>query len=155
MSHCLNYRRDITEKFLQKAYDKPISCPRIRQEYPELTASLGCDCRLHIADLGYPSPILHANIKHKSKIDGAHNAYEEVSESKKDIDARLPEVEILLRRLIELRKQKKGIEHNIDAIQKRLGIFFDEMEVSSLETSLGNLNRVPGSGEDDEWIIEL
>jgi hypothetical protein len=45
ISYCLNYNYQITEKYIRKMPAKPVSCPRLRQEYQELTAELGCDCK--------------------------------------------------------------------------------------------------------------
>lgn len=44
ISYCMNYNEKVTERYIEKRPGKPVSCPRIRENYQELTASLGCDC---------------------------------------------------------------------------------------------------------------
>ncbi len=38
----------------------PISCPKIRQRIPEVTARVGCSCQFDLGDGAYPTPVLHA-----------------------------------------------------------------------------------------------
>jgi len=55
-----NYKPAETDRWLKRPAPSPISCPRIRERYPQLTRLVPCDCHLRLTRGAYPSPILHA-----------------------------------------------------------------------------------------------
>ncbi len=59
MARCFNYKPGVTERFLNRVHEHPISCARIRDSYPELTRQVRCDCALRPPAWAYPTPLLH------------------------------------------------------------------------------------------------
>ncbi len=56
----INYDYDITEKYIRKMKEYPISCPRIREVHQDLLGAVECQCEFRLPPRGYPSPILYA-----------------------------------------------------------------------------------------------
>jgi len=152
MSLTLNYNREVTERFLRKLEKYPISCAKIRANYAELTASLGCDCSFRVPPRGYPSPILHAlkasevsGMKEKRKAEKvAINSKREARE----------QAEALVKRLVELRKNFRGVVANIEKCENELGELFNNNGIERMELSLGVLKRKK-EGEKVVWVIEV
>lgn len=60
MSFTFNYDEAVTEHWIRRRQPRPVSCPRIRKQYPEISSRLNCDCRFRLAKDEYPTPLLHA-----------------------------------------------------------------------------------------------
>ena len=60
MKLTLNYQYQITDRFIQKLPEKPISCLKLREQYKQVTAEYGCSCNFQRTKNCYPSPVLHA-----------------------------------------------------------------------------------------------
>jgi len=58
---CPDYRPKKVDRMASRLGLNPISCPKIREILPEITAYLPCNCSLAIPDGGYPTPLLHVN----------------------------------------------------------------------------------------------
>jgi len=58
---CPDYRPKKVDRMASRLGLNPISCPKIREILPEITAYLPCNCSLVIPDGGYPTPLLHVN----------------------------------------------------------------------------------------------
>lgn len=147
--HCLNYKHEITEKFIAKMLPKPVSCPRLREEYSSLTAQLGCDCRLHVPPGGYPSPVLHANktatagqaVKPKGKLVEAAGGDE-------------ANIAKLTERLLNIRKQQKQLDKALAKVYESFGYLMDKANSDRLELEIGTLIR-KRDNDTEEWMIQL
>ena len=60
MSFTLNYSYQVTQKFVLKCPEKPISCLKLREQYKQISAEIGCSCGFRRTKNCYPSPVLHA-----------------------------------------------------------------------------------------------
>ena len=60
IANCLDYDPEITRYQIERTHPNPISCPRIRQRLPDLTARASCSCPVALPEKGYPSPVLFA-----------------------------------------------------------------------------------------------
>lgn len=60
MAFTLNYQYHVTDRFIQRIPDKPISCLKLREQYKQITAEFGCSCNFRRTKNCYPSPVLHA-----------------------------------------------------------------------------------------------
>lgn len=60
MGFTMNYQFDITQRFIDKLPEKPISCVKLREQYKLITAEYGCSCNFKRTKNCYPSPVLHA-----------------------------------------------------------------------------------------------
>ena len=159
MEYTLNYRYSTTERFLQKLPEKPISCIKLREQYKQVTAGIGCNCNFKRTKNCYPSPVLHA-VKDNEEIEQGitlplsrtvsrtkeKEIYEEINVHKK--------AQELAEKLLELKKQKRGIDKSVRKLEDELTEIFNNVSVDCMEIEMGLLIR---KRKDDryEWVIEL
>lgn len=160
MSCTLNYQYQVTERFINKIPQKPISCVKLREQYRQITAEIGCSCSFKRTKNCYPSPVLHA-IKSTDAASGQitlpasrslskekeKNVYQEINVYKK--------VQELAERILEMKRQKRSLDKNILKIEKEMENIFDGMKIDCLEIELGLLCRRKMENGDYEWIIEI
>lgn len=159
MSYTLNYQYNITDKFIKRIPAKPVSCIKLREQYKMITAEYGCNCNFHQSKNCYPSPVLHA-ISHSSDLpegitlptsrtyseEKAKKVMEEMNIHKKSQE--------LASRILEFKKQKRGIDAAIHKIEKELEKIYDNAGIDSLEVEMGVLvRRKKETGY--EWLIEI
>jgi len=151
---CLNYDAKITQKHVDRLPEKPISCGRLRERYPQLSATLKCNCRFNRLPNTYPSPVLHAlkkNSTKKTKISMplVENAMpEKIEDEKGDIEA-------ILKRMQNLRRQQQGIEKSLDKCDQLLSAYFDNKQIDRLPVEAGLLVRVRTEDGRVKWVIEI
>lgn len=51
----LNIKED-TQRYIRKLSEKPISCGKLRDQYKQLTAQVGCNCNFSKTKECYPPP---------------------------------------------------------------------------------------------------
>lgn len=158
ISCCYNYRREVTERHVSKTPPSPISCPRIRELHPQITASVGCNCRFHIRGQGYPTPVLHAlkpgeitafRKNEPSRRDRPQRHDEEVDPERE----RLKEAEAKVTKLAELKRHLRGIEGSIARLQDELAALFDEAGAEELTLQIGLLRR--SKRQDGSWVFTI
>ena len=159
MGFTLNYQYNTTQKFILKLPEKPVSCIKLRDQYKMITAEYGCSCNFKRTKNCYPSPVLHA-LKNSDEEQSditvpvsralskgkEENVYEEINIHK--------QTEKLAQRIVELKKQKRGLEKTIHKIETELQAIFDQASIDCLEIGMGLLVR-RRKGEAYEWLIEL
>lgn len=159
MSFTLNYQYNMTEKFIRKIPDKPISCVKLRDQYKKLTAEFGCNCSFKRTKNCYPSPVMHA-------ISLSNNLQEDItlptsrSISKEKQKSVIDEINIhkkaqeLAKKILEMKKQKRGLDQGITRLEKSLEQIYDDANVDCLEIDMGLLiRRKKENGY--EWLIEI
>lgn len=159
MSFTLNYQYAITERYINKLPEKPISCIKLREQYKQVTAEVGCNCTFKRTRDCYPSPVLHAvkelgvgdtqiTIPTTKKVtkEKEQKIYQELNIHKR--------TEELVEKLIELKKQSRGVEKAIKKQEEELGNIFDQLKVESFELEIGFLMRKK-TEKGIEWVIEL
>jgi hypothetical protein len=57
LSHCRNYSRSVTDRFILHPQVKPMGCMRIREILGEFCNETGCDCRFRTRKSDYPHPL--------------------------------------------------------------------------------------------------
>lgn len=159
MLHTLNYQYNTTERFIQRIPAKPVSCIKLREQYKQITAEYGCSCIFKRNKNCYPSPVLHA-------IALANNVNTEVTlptsrtmtkENEKKV---LDEINIhkkaqeLANRILEMKKQKRGIDAAILKVEKELEKIYDNANIDCLEVEMGMLVR-RRTEHGYEWLIEI
>ena len=159
MSHTLNYQYNTTERFIQRIPAKPVSCIKLREQYKQITAEYGCSCTFKRSKNCYPSPVLHA-------IALANNVNTEVTlptsrtMTKENERKVLDEINIhkkaqeLASRILEMKKQKRGIDAAILKVEKELEKLYDNAKVDCLEVEMGMLVR-RRTERGYEWLIEI
>ena len=159
MGYTLNYNENVTEKFIRKCPEKPISCPKLREQYARLSAELGCGCNFKRRAKCYPSPVLHA-VKHSN--DAADQITLPITQSvdKQAQEELLDEVNIhkkaqlVATKIIEQKRQKRNLEKSIEKMEKELDKIFDDAKIESLDLEMGVLVRRKNE-KGSEWLIEL
>lgn len=159
MSFTLNYQYNVTQKFILKMPQKPVSCIKLREQYKQVTAEYGCSCIFKRTKDCYPSPVIHAI---KNNNDSNHNitipisrtisktkqekVYEDLNEHNK--------VQELATKIVELKKQYRGIDKAVNKVERELCQIYDNAGVDCMEVDMGMLiRRKKNNGY--EWLIEI
>ena len=160
MAYTLNYQYQTTERFLNKLPGKPVSCVKLREQYRQITAEIGCTCNFKRTKNCYPSPVLHA-LKSTDAEDGQitipssrtlskakeKTVYQEINVYRK--------VQELAEKILEMKRQKRGIDKNITKLEREMEQIFDGMQADCLEIEMGLLCRRRKEDGSCEWVIEL
>ena len=158
MSLTINYNYNVTEGFIRRLHEKPISCLKLRDNYKKLTAEFGCSCVFKKAKNCYPSPVLHA-IALSSDV-GEVTIPTSRSMTKENEKKVLGEINIhaksqeLASKILEMRKQKRGLDKNIAKLERELEEIFDSAVVDCLEIEMGLLVRRKLE-QGYEWLVEI
>ena len=159
MEFTLNYQYDITEKFIKRLPAKPVSCIKLRDQYKTVTAEYGCNCNFKRTKNCYPSPVLHAIKKSDDSIDSITMPTSRTltKEKEKQIYDELnihKKVQDMSNRIVELKKQKRGIDKSIVKLESELERIFDNAGIDCMEIEMGLLvRRKVENGY--EWLVEL
>lgn len=159
MGYTLNYKYNVTEKFIRKCPEKPISCLKLREQYKSVTAEIGCSCSFHRSERCYPSPVLHAISLSKQDAEQVTLPISRTvtKEKSKEITESLnihSRAQALAEKLIGFKKQERGIRRSIEKNEKELEKIFEEEHIDFLELEMGILTRRKIDGGWD-WMIEL
>ncbi len=159
MEFTVNYQYSITEKFIRRLPDKPISCIKLREQYKTVTEEFECNCNFKRTADCYPSPVLHAI---KNTVEDVSDITVPISRSlSRTNEKRVAEelnvhkkVQDLSARILELKKQKRGVDKAIEKLEQDVGQIFDQMKTDYMEIESGLLVR-RRKGDGYEWLIEL
>lgn len=160
MSYTLNYQYQVTERFLQKLPGKPVSCVRLREQYRQITAEIGCTCNFKRTKNCYPSPVLHA-LKSTDAEDGQITIPSSRTLSKEKEKTVYQEINVyrkvqeLAEKILGMKRQKRGIDKNITKLERELEQVFDGMQADCLEIEMGLLCRRKKEDGSYEWVIEI
>ena len=156
IGHCINYSYNITERWIHRLKEYPISCPRIREMLSNITPGVGCYCEFPHIKGSYPSPPLHIDpnfiLKIKNKQEGEMTKMQENIELK--IEETIEEPGSLLQKYIKLKREKRNIEKEIQNLEEKLTNLFVSKGLESISTEFGDLKYVK---REDKivWILEL
>ena len=155
----LNYQYNVTQRFIDRLPEKPVSCVKLREQYKKVTAEIGCTCSFKRTKNCYPSPVLHAlslsgDVQEKITIPTSRTltaekekmVIEEINVHKK--------AQALAVRILDLRKQQRALEKSIRKVEGELEKVYDSIEVNALEIEMGLLVRRK-KDHGYEWIIEI
>ena len=160
MSYTLNYQYQTTERFLNKLPGKPVSCVKLREQYRQITAEIGCTCNFKRTKNCYPSPVLHA-LKSTDMEDGQITIPSSRTLSKEKEKTVYQEINVyrkvqeLAEKILEMKRQKRGIDKNITKLERELEHVFDGMQADCLEIEMGLLCRRTKEDGNYEWVIEI
>ena len=160
MRYTMNYRYNVTEKFIRKCPEKPISCVKLRDQYRQITAEIGCSCTFKRRANCYPSPVLHAISK---SADNPEQITLPVSSTltkvkKQEVADKLnihKNTQRILSEIVDLKKQKRKIDSLIKKQEKELEKIFDEVGIDRLEIEMGTLVRIRTRKKVYVWKIEI
>ncbi len=159
MEYTLNYQYSVTQKYIKRLPEKPISCIKLREQYKQVTAEIGCNCSFKRTPNCYPSPVLHV-IKDANHVPEGITvpASRKISQQE---EKRLPkalnvhkQAEEMTHKMMELRRQERGIRRAIEKQEKELGSILDDIGEDCIELEIGILKRRQGE-KGWEWSVEL
>lgn len=159
MSYTLNYKYNVTEKFIRKIPEKPISCIKLRDQYKQITAEYGCNCTFKRTKNCYPSPVLHAIESSNDLQEGVTLPISRTLTKEKEKKV-LDEINIhskaqeLAGKILELKKQKRSVDKSIRKLESNLEQIFDQAGIEALEIEMGMLVRRK-KADGYEWLIEI
>ena len=158
MSFTLNYSYQVTQKFILKCPEKPISCLKLREQYKQISAEIGCSCGFKRTKNCYPSPVLHAlkNAEENEQITMPVSrmiSTDKQKVMKTEINA-VSRAEEIAGKMMELRKQKRNLDRSLIKCEQELSEIFNDCKTDSMEIKMGLLVRRK-SAEKTEWMIEL
>ncbi len=160
MSYTLNYQYHTTERFLSKLPGKPVSCVKLREQYRQVTAEIGCTCNFKRTKNCYPSPVLHA-LKSTDTEDGQITIPSSRTLSKEKEKTVYQEINVyrkvqeLAEKILGMKRQKRGIDKNITKLERELEQVFDGIQADCLEIEMGLLCRRKKEDGSYEWVIEI
>lgn len=147
MRYTMNYRYNVTEKFIRKCPEKPISCVKLRDQYRQITAEIGCSCTFKRRANCYPSPVLHTISKSEENPElitlPVSSTLTKVK--KQEVADKLnihKNTQRILSEIVDLKKQKRKIDSLIKKQEKELEKIFDEAGIDRLEIEMGTLIKV-------------
>lgn len=142
MAFTLNYQYHVTDRFIQRIPDKPISCLKLREQYKQITAEFGCSCNFRRTKNCYPSPVLHA-IKSSGDVSDDVTIPTSRSISKENEKQVVEELNIhikvqdLASKIIDMKKQKRRIDKSIQKTETELEKIYDQAGIDCLEVGNG------------------
>ncbi len=159
MALTLNYQSDVTDKFISKIPDKPISCVKLRDQYKSITAEYGCSCNFKRSKNCYPSPVLHAislspDISERITIPVSRTLTKENEQKVLDELNIHKKAEELAGKILEFKKQRRKLDNTITKTENELCKIFDSQKIDCLEIEMGLLVRRKTENR-YEWLIEL
>jgi len=159
MEYTLNYQYNVTEKFIRRIPERPISCVKLRDQYRTITAEKGCNCAFKRTKSCYPSPVLHAISSSSDVGEGITLPISRTlsKEKEKEVVEELnshKNAQKIAAKILELRKQQRSIDKSIVKLENHLCKIFDSEGVDSLEIEMGLLLRRK-TAQGYEWIISI
>ena len=159
MQFTMNYEYSVTQKFIGKLLSKPVSCIKLREQYKSVTAEYGCNCTFRRTKNCYPSPVIHAlknstenetnitiPVSHTVSKERQRDIYQEINNPVR--------VQELAGKIVELKKQKRGIDRALEKAEKELSGIFDSAKTDCMDVDMGVLvRRKLENGY--EWLIEI
>ncbi|MFN7961579.1 MAG: CRISPR-associated primase-polymerase type A1 [Thermoanaerobaculia bacterium] len=159
--HTYNYRREVTQRHIERLPAFPMSCPKLKEMHPQAAALGGCTCDFSTRGRAYPTPLLLAL---KPSQIPAFQASAQSSGSGSSAAAPPPEASVTaggeaeqqVRRLAELKRHRRGLEAAIERTERELDQIFERAGTDRLVLTLGVLKRVvPAEGQRSEFLIEV
>jgi len=141
LSSCPDYNYTKVERQRVRLKPNPISCIKIRELVPELTASLSCNCTFDLRGGRYPSPVMHIN------------PYLVPPRDELEISDDLPLREAA-RRYISLKRQKAEIDMAIQKTSKLLEKYYSRTKKETIHID-GLILYRKKEGNRVEWEIKV
>ncbi len=182
MKNTLNYDFRITDKWYQRTFGSPVSCPKIRLWQKDIVPAVGCYCTFKDQPGSYPSPVLHADPdfivklkkqqkdqklppkKQKPKQSQPEQKRRSDTSKKKEpgpalkqkspAKASKPDLESIVGEYLAVMQQKKEIDEQVKHMESQLDQIVNKLGVNVLQTSIGTLRRVT-IDQTQKWVLEL
>jgi len=145
---CINYNFIITEGFIDKIREYPVSCQKLILRFPEIAER--CICEFKRYPLFYPSPVIYGY-----ELDADQVTAPDYVEHKKRIHEMVTvqhtyRIETLTKQMMEALKEQQLIEERLKGYKKELSQLFKEHGYHYVDTEYGRLVQ-----QEDQWLIKL
>jgi len=137
---CPDYRFEKVQRQAARLKPAPISCLKIRELLPEITASVGCNCSFDLRGGRYPSPVLHA-APHLVPVSDAFAPPENAP------------VRDVARRYIDLRLHLEEMSTALGRLERELDARFQKKKIHGLKIDRITLTREEHEGR-VAWRME-
>ncbi|MBW2308575.1 MAG: tetratricopeptide repeat protein [Deltaproteobacteria bacterium] len=137
---CPDYQYEKVQRQATRLKPNPISCYKIRELVPEITASVSCNCTFDLRGGKYPSPLLHVD-------PNLVPAAEELS-----LPDRIP-VQEAVRRYINLRRNLEEVSRALARLETILERHFERKKIDHIRVNGTVLRRESESGQ-TRWKME-
>ena len=158
MSFTLNYSYQTTQKFINRLPEKPVSCLKLREQYKQISAEIGCSCDFKRTKNCYPSPVLHAIKNADENCEVTIPVSKSVTPDKQKLMKQEmnagSKAQAIAEKMLELRKQKRNLDKALRKCEQELEEIFSDENADSMEIKMGLLVRRKQEGK-TEWVIEL
>jgi len=160
ISFCTNYDPNYTQQQMRKLKPSPISCPRLKEMFPQVTVSIKCNCHFgSLAKNAYPSPILWADRDYFGVAEDSGTAFnvsmdQQPVETTGESDTQ-NEADELVKKYMNIKHNRRGIEKSMRRVEARLIEIMEMMETDSIETSFGVLRCIKTDEDLPRFIIEI
>lgn len=159
MRHTMNYQYNVTQRFIDRIPEKPVSCLKLREQYRKISAEIGCNCNFKRMKNCYPSPVLHAlslsgDMQEKITVPTSRTLSAEKEQKVIDELNVHKKAQELAVRILELRKQQRSIERSVHKAERELEKIYDSVDADALEIEMGLLVRRRKENS-YEWVIEI
>lgn len=137
MSHCFNYNENITQGFIERMKEKPVSCQKLIGRFASLSEY--CKCNFDDFPLFYPSPVIYGYIKSCDEV----NKPDYIDKEQRIVEILKINEELkinsLANTLMELYSKKNEVEKDIAICKKELINIFEKMNITSFPVDKGML----------------
>lgn len=130
---CPDYNYEKVNRQVVRLKPNPISCLKIRELVPEITASVLCNCSFDLRGGKYPSPLLHVN----PHLVPASKDF--------DIPGKIPAREAA-RRYVNLKRQAEEIERAMKRLTTILDKYFNKNGIDKIRVGSSILQRKEDNG---------
>jgi hypothetical protein len=157
MRWTFNYRYAVTQGFLERTKEYPVSCAKLRERYEDRKWIAACRCQFPNKGDTYPSPVLHAHaegIDQETRLPLRQNAKPGVKPSKQPFDTQGQALE-LAQRMLALNREKRAIEEQQEDVRQKLTALLYQLDTDHLDVGIGVLRRVQEAGGGIQWQLEL
>ena len=149
----------MTDKFIRKCPERPISCLKPQDQYKKVTAEIGCNCVFNLKKNCYPSPVLHAimlspDVNTDITVPISRTITAEKKQAVMDDMNIHTKAQNLAKQILEFKKQRRALDRGINDVEQQLSELFDAANVNELETDMGILTRRK-IGDTCDWVIEI
>ena len=158
MKWTYNYRYEITQRFISRILDRPISCNRLREVYVDRPFVARCDCDFPIVEGTYPSPVLHAMAREADRrvtLPRRRHVAEDFPVDTANAFQTHSQLLALAEQMLTLNKEKNRLEDEIAECQQKVAVLFDRLKVNSFEIGIGTLVRERGQNGAYRWRVDI
>ena len=150
ISNCINYNFEVTEGFISRIKENPVSCGKLKLRFSEKYGGVCGECVFEDYPLFYPSPVIHAlrisaDAAAKPLLNDNVSRLAEIAKASDFI-----RLNSLAEKLLEVSKRKRDAEKDFRICCEELEEIFEAKGITEYEASVGKLIHNNG-----EWLIKV